>query len=87
MKRGSFKHGAYNVFQMGYLRPNHQCSQYRTPVEGLYLGGASIYPGSLILLGSGYNSAKVVAEDLGLDVWWTTPGFVLTARQKGYIPK
>jgi len=86
MKRGSFKQGAYTMFQMGYLRPNDQCSQYKTPVEGLYLGGASVYPGGMILLGSGYNAAKVVAEDLGLNVWWSPPDYVLKAQEKGYIP-
>ena len=87
MKRGSFKQGAYTMFQMGYLRPNDQCSQYKTPVEGLYLGGASVYPGGMILLGSGYNAAKVVAEDLGLNVWWSPPDYVLKAQEEGYIPK
>jgi len=87
MKRGSIKQGAYNAFQMGYLRPNEQCSAYRTPVKGLYLGGSSVYPGGTILLGSGYNAAKVVAEDLGLSVWWTPPDYVVKAQEKGYIPK
>lgn len=86
MKRGSFKQGAYTMFQMGYLRPNDQCSQYRTPLDGLYVGGASAYPGGMILFGSGYNAAKVVAEDLGLDVWWSPPDYVLKAQEKGYIP-
>ncbi len=86
MKRGSFKHGAYNLFQMGYLRPNHRCSRYRTPLKGLYLAGASVYPGGLILLGSGYNAARVIAEDLSLHVWWAPPDYVLAAQQKGYLP-
>lgn len=86
MKRGSFKQGAYSMFQMGYLRPNDQCSQYKTPVEGLYVGGASVYPGGMVLLGSGYNAAKVVAEDLNLNVWWSPPDYVVRAQEKNYIP-
>ena len=86
MKRGSFKQGAYNLFQMGYLRPNDQCSQNRTPVEGLYVGGASVYPGGMILLGSGYLAAQAVAEDLDLNVWWSPPEYVVKAREKNYIP-
>jgi len=86
MKRGSFKQGAYNLFQMGYLRPNDQCSQNRTPVEGLYVGGASVYPGGMILLGSGYLAAQSVAEDLNLDIWWSSPDYVIKAREKNYIP-
>ena len=86
MKRGSFKHGAYTTLQMGYLRPNEDCSRHRTPLEGLYLGGASSYPGGMILLSSGYLAAKVVVEDLGLDMWWSPPDYVVKAKEKGYIP-
>lgn len=86
MTKGSFKHGEYNALQMGYLRPNEDCSRHRTPVSGLYMGGASSYPGGMILLASGYLAAKVVAEDLNLDVWWTPPHYVTTAVENGYIP-
>ena len=86
MTKGSFKHGDYNALQMGYLRPNEDCSRHRTPLEGLYLGGASSYPGGMILLSSGYLAAKVVVEDLGLDMWWSPPDYVVKAKEKGYIP-
>jgi len=85
MKRGSIKHGAYVSLQMGIFRPNEACSRYRTPIKGLYVGGASVYPGGMITLGPGYNSAKVIAEDLGLKVWWTSPEYVNEAIKKGYI--
>jgi len=39
MVQGSYKQGAYHPLQMGYLRPNQDCSQNRTPVNNLYLGG------------------------------------------------
>jgi phytoene dehydrogenase-like protein len=87
MKRGSIKHGSYTMLQMGYLRPNQSCSRYRTPVNGLYVGGASVYPGGMVLMGSGYNAAKVVAADLGVKVWWTPPDYVLRAQEKGYLQK
>jgi len=87
MKRGSIKHGAYTVLQMGYFRPNESCSTGRTPIRGLYVAGASVYPGGMILLGSSYNTAKVVAEDLGLEVWWKLPDYVLRAQEKGYLAK
>lgn len=86
MKKGSIKHGAYTSLQMGYFRPNDQCSTYRTPVRGLYLGGASVYPGGMVILAPGYNAAKVVADDLGARVWWTPPDYVIKAREKGYLP-
>jgi len=85
MVRGSFKHGAYISTQMGYLRPNIDCSGYRTPIENLYLGGASTYPGGMVLLANGYNVAGVVAEDLALNRWWAEPDFVKEARKKGLV--
>jgi phytoene dehydrogenase-like protein len=65
MKRGSIKHGAYTTLQMGYLRPNDLCSQSQTPIPGLFLGGASMYPGGMVLGGPGYIAAQVVGEFLG----------------------
>ena len=56
MKNGSIKHGEYNSLQMGYFRPNDLCSTSRTPIEGLYVCGASTYPGGLILGGPGYSN-------------------------------
>jgi phytoene dehydrogenase-like protein len=60
MTRGSIKHGAYVPLQMGYLRPNDLCSQSETPIRGLFLGGASMYPGGMILGGPGFLAARVV---------------------------
>lgn len=60
MKRGSIKHGAYTPLQMGYLRPNDLCSRSETPIPGLFLGGASMYPGGMMLGGPGYLAAQVV---------------------------
>jgi phytoene dehydrogenase-like protein len=64
MKRGSIKHGAYNTLQLGYLRPNDLCSQSATPIPGLFVGGASMYPGGMILGGSGYLASRVVGDFL-----------------------
>jgi phytoene dehydrogenase-like protein len=85
MQRGSIKHGAYTSMQMGYLRPTEDASCYRTPITGLYVAGASTHPGGMVILGPGYNAAKVVAEDLGGDVWWTPPDYVVRAREKNYL--
>ncbi len=64
MTRGSYKHGAYSTLQLGYLRPNDMCSRSETPIEGLYLGGASLYPGGMILGGPGFLAAEAVGEYL-----------------------
>ena len=85
MKRGSIKHGAYLPTQMLSSRPNPDCSSYRTPIENLYLCGASCWPGGMVLLGGGYNAAGVVADDLGLERWWTEPEYVVEARKKGLV--
>jgi phytoene dehydrogenase-like protein len=86
MTQGSIKTGAYTTLQMGYNRPSPECSGYRTPIKGLYLAGASVHPGGMIVLGNGYNAAKVLCEDLGLDVWWSEPEMVSEARRAGYLP-
>ncbi len=65
MKYGSIKHGAYNPLQLGYLRPNDHCSRSETPIEGLFVGGASMYPGGMIIGGPGLLAATVVGEFLG----------------------
>ena len=85
MRRGSFKHGAYIMTQMGYSRPNVQCSSYKTPIDNLYVCGASTFPGGMVTFGPGYNAAKVVAEAMKLNVWWKEPEAVVQARQKGYL--
>ena len=70
MRRGSIKHGQYHPMQIGCFRPNQDCSSTNTPIEGLYVCGASTYPGGLILGGPGYLAANKVAEDLGIEKWW-----------------
>ena len=85
MVRGSIKHGAYVPTQMLSNRPNADCSSYRTPIENLYVAGASTWPGGMVLLGGGYNAAGVVADDLGLERWWEEPDYVVEARKKGLV--
>jgi phytoene dehydrogenase-like protein len=85
MKRGSIKQGAYLPLQMGYMRPNEFCSKHRSPIKGLYMGGACTYPGGTILLANGYLAADAVADELGLDRWWEEPEIVKNAREKGLL--
>jgi phytoene dehydrogenase-like protein len=70
MRRGGIKHGDYKPIQLGCFRPNQECSSSATPIEGLYVCGASNYPGGMVLGGSGYLGANKVAEDLGVSKWW-----------------
>jgi phytoene dehydrogenase-like protein len=70
MRRGSIKHGDYRPVQLGCFRPNQECSSTNTPIQGLYVCGASTYPGGLVLGGPGYLAANKVADDMGLKKWW-----------------
>ena len=70
MVRGSIKHGLYQPFQMGIFRPHDSCVGGRTPIEGLYLCGASSYPGGLVIGGPGYIAANSIADDIGMTRWW-----------------
>ena len=70
MRRGAIKHGDYTPMQLGFFRPNIECSTSKTPIEGLYPCGASNYPGGMVIGGPGYIGANKVAEDLGVKKWW-----------------
>lgn len=85
MGKGSIKQGAYLPLQMGYLRPNEYCSQYATPVLGLYMCGASVFPGGLVTLGAGYNAALRIVEDLGITPWWPKSEVVAAAEKLGML--
>ena len=85
MVRGSFKQGAYHPLQMGWNRPNAECSNHRTPVRGLYLGGSCSYPGGTVLLAGGYLAANAVAEDFGVAKWWSEPEIVAEAKRRGLL--
>ena len=85
MVQGSFKQGAYHPLQMGYNRPNSECSNHRTPVKGLYLGGSCTYPGGTVLFGAGYLAANAVAEDLGVQKSWSEPEIVTEAKKRGLL--
>src|SRR5579884_1214249 len=64
--RGALGMGAMSVNQAGPNRPLPELSQYRTPVEGLYLCGYAMHPGPGWLGAPGHNAAQVIAQDLGL---------------------
>jgi len=85
MVEGSIKQGLYHPLQMGYMRPNEECSLHRSPVKGLYMGGSCTYPGGCVLLGAGYLAAAAIAEDFGITKWWPEPESVAEARRKGTI--
>ena len=85
MVRGSIKQGQYHPLQMGYMRPNEFCSNHRSPVKNLFMGGSCTYPGGTVIFGSGYLAANAVAEDLGIKKWWKEPEKVTRAKKKGLL--
>jgi phytoene dehydrogenase-like protein len=75
MRSGDLLAGSFGNNQVGYNRPFTGAGEYRTPVRGLYLCGASTHPGGNITGLCGYNAASVIAADLDLPLWWNPPQF------------
>ena len=71
MVRGSHHVGAYLPEQLGINRPHPDVSDYRTPIGGLYLCGASSHVGGAVTGGPGYNAANAIADDLKIEKCWT----------------
>jgi phytoene dehydrogenase-like protein len=59
--------------QMLDHRPFSALRPYRTPIERLYLCGSSTHPFGNITGAPGYNAARVICEDLKLNIWWEPP--------------
>lgn len=70
MRGGDRHHGSFHPDNWQWARPTTQMPGYRTPIEGLYLCGASQHPGGSFHGQPGYNAAGVIAADLGVDRWW-----------------
>lgn len=54
--------GSHHLDQNFFLRPVAGYSKYKTPVKGLYLCGASTWPGAGTGAGSGYMLANLLAK-------------------------
>jgi len=61
--RGNVMHVEMDFDQMFLFRPLPELAQYRTPIENLYLTGASTHPGGGVFAASGRNTAHVVLAD------------------------
>ncbi len=67
--RGNVMHLEMSVNQMFTLRPALDMSNYRGPLDGLYLTGASTHPGGGIMGAAGRNAAAAILSDLHRPVW------------------
>ena len=70
LHRGNIFHGSLAPHQLAYNRPAPGWSRHRTPVDGLYLGGAGAHPGGGVMGAPGRNAAAAVLFDRGITPWW-----------------
>lgn len=61
---GNMFHVDYVPHQTFGLRPLPELSDYRSPIERLYLSGAGMHPGPAITGLPGHNTAQAVLEDI-----------------------
>ena len=70
MVGGDTNSGELSEAQALHNRPFPECSNYRTPVPGLYMCGSSCHPHGSVTGGPGYNAAGVICRDLRIEPWW-----------------
>lgn len=70
MRSGDRHHGSFHPSNWMINRPTPLMPGYTTPIDGLYLCGASQHPGGSFHGQPGYNAAGVIADALGIDPWW-----------------
>ena len=63
LTEGNIFHGDLNIEQLFFMRPVPGWSDYRTPIEGLYLCGAGVHPGGGVTGAPGYVAAHKVLRD------------------------
>jgi phytoene dehydrogenase-like protein len=63
LTEGNIFHGDLRLEQLFFMRPVSGWSQYRTPVDGLYLCGAGVHPGGGVTGAPGHNAAHQVLRD------------------------
>ncbi len=69
--RGNVMHLEMSIDQMFMMRPALTMSNYRGPLKGLYLTGASTHPGGGIMGAAGRNAAAVLLHDLSRRRWFS----------------
>jgi beta-carotene ketolase (CrtO type) len=64
---GSLLNGAAPIEQFLSFRPFPGYSQYRTDVENMFICGSCTHPGPGVSTAPGYNAARVIIQNLGMD--------------------
>jgi phytoene dehydrogenase-like protein len=63
LPEGSVEDGEFGLDQILFMRPLAGWSRYKTPIDGLYLGGSGSHPGRTIVGGSGQLAARAILND------------------------
>lgn len=63
LTEGNIFHGDLTLEQLFFMRPVAGWSQYRTPIDGLYLCGAGAHPGGGVTGAPGHNAALQALRD------------------------
>ncbi|MGB6980318.1 MAG: NAD(P)/FAD-dependent oxidoreductase [Candidatus Acidiferrales bacterium] len=63
LTEGNIFHGDLSLEQLFFMRPVPGWSQYRMPLQGLYLCGAGAHPGGGVTGAPGYNAAHQALRD------------------------
>jgi phytoene dehydrogenase-like protein len=70
---GDLAGGSFEIDQQLLFRPAPELVRHRTPVRGLYVGGASVHPGGATHGACGFGAARSLLEDRQPARFWRTP--------------
>ena len=62
LTEGNLNHGEMTLDQLLFMRPTMSSSQYKTPIENLFLCGPGTHPGGGLHGTNGYNAAKAILK-------------------------
>lgn len=66
--QGTNTHGAFLPYQIGAMRPIPEMGNFRSPITNVYLCGSGSHPGPGVTMAPGRNAARIIYQDLGLDL-------------------
>lgn len=70
MVQGDWMGGLIDLGNMLTERPFPEMSQYKTPLEGLYMCGATQHPHGFVTFAPAHNTLQVIGDDFHLEKWW-----------------
>ena len=62
LTEGNLNHGEMTLDQFMFMRPTISSSQYKTPINNLYLCGSGTHPGGGLHGTNGFNAAREVLK-------------------------